>query len=402
MATSPNSTGDGDGPRLPPELVNAILALAINSASFDELVSLRCTSRRAHALTSARLYRHVAVVATAAAVQGPQLPVPPAIMITWPPGSDGIATPGYFNTPPAVGLRLEIRSPSGRRIPGLDWAGVAADRALCAQRLAACAVLDMVQHAAATDEAELAECAELAAAVAHATTYRRNAIGHDFNFSPPERVTTLPNNWSWREDEADEYIVTTRACDYLLDMPTLSYDMLCYEKLPPSVRTAVLIVNMWGHCSVPIAARLGECAGLQEAVFIPYAGLGVLHYLVLAVARAHQLRRATFVSAELLDDTWFGEELGMPAHGAARRRALHEVIVAEVLRDYARQRAPLPNDDLDDDTPLDPQPDAPPEIAVLSLQEFARDTPAELYELCTAPCAVSTKRVSGYLYKGGW
>lgn len=431
MATTSSSDvdGDSDRPQLPPELIDAILALAVHSASFDELVSLRCTSRRLHTLTSARLYRHVAVVASAAAVQGPQLPTPPVIMTTHPSGQ-GICGPAHYNTPPAVGLRLDVLSPSGRRIPGLDFAGLAAARAVCLTRLMAhCTTVDVVQHAAARKEDEFALLAELADALAHVTTYRRNAIGHDHGITPPDGVTTwvrastLPNNWAWPEYEVDEYIRTTRACDYLLDMSNCSYDMLCYEKLSPSVHTAVCIVDMRHHVSVPTAARLGECAGLQEVVFIvrdqtasadrtrsaddpmePYAGLGVLHYLVLAVARAHQVHKATFVGAEMLDDSWFGDELGLPpVEGGARGLALRELIVAEVWRDYAHQRAPLTRDDLDDDSALDDPPDAPPEIAVLSFQEFATHaTTAELYELCTAPCALSSKCVSGYLYKGDW
>ncbi|KAL1413802.1 hypothetical protein Q8F55_001586 [Vanrija albida] len=434
-----------EGPRLPLELQDIIISLALDgcdpSARFDLAVSLRSVSKAANALASAQLYAHVAVVASQAPVFGPQ----PKLV---PPANTGRRV-YYAVVPGTYGLRLEVLAPSGRRIPGLDWNGGAVARQLCVERLS--------KHCTAVDEVKLtswdlanspSERAELFKAIGNATTYRRHSDGPSLSIKPTAKMTTfvgfvdIPNEYVWDGNGIAEGMEHRSKHRYLNEIRA-SCDVLCFEPLPATIRTAVFNINMREDDTVPTAGWLFACKGLTEVVFViretvpvdlddPLAvlirggryqhWLGLLHYLVIAVAKAHHVRKVTFVGLEKLDNEWFGEdidEIPTPVAQGARFELIESAIVDEIKDDYERQRNPSVTDDDDEDggeggdgydedgdqdgdegddrdnddgeaENSDP-PEHPPEIAILSFEQFRRANPPAFYELCTEPCTFSTE-----------
>ncbi|WOO76416.1 uncharacterized protein LOC62_01G000037 [Vanrija pseudolonga] len=409
-------------PRLPQEIQDMILDLALRdpTAQFNLLASLRGVNRRLHAVASARLYAHVAIVATRVPVYGPPAPRPLP------------SSPRYneYTREPRQGLRLDVVSASGRRIPGLEWNGGIAARQRCVERLAAhCTVLDGANQTYMTIAASAppAEQDDRRAAFAGVTTYRNHSLHPLGVNTPSEGIATcvafanVPNSTAELGREVYRGLARQEGYGYLLVAGPVCN--VLGGALPPSVRTAVVNIAVKANDVTPYAVHLDECAGLREIVFIlrKAAGrhsvgvgrdaghgfersrLGVAQCLVLALAKARQLRRVTFVGLEAFGTGWLSDESEDEDSGSEdaaqapqaqsedapdapllsdteakelwrrRRRVLAQAITEEIARDQAHADA---------DAEL-------PDVAVLSLDEFRRANTDEFYELCTSPCIYS-------------
>lgn len=401
-------------PRLPLEIQDMIIdhALRDPTTRFDLLVSLRALNRTFNAFAIPKLYAHIAFVASHAPLFGPNPYAPP------PPKTSR----HHYQPVHKVGLWLEVLSPAGRRVPGLDWNGGAAARQCCVERLAGhCITLDEVKLTSWDPANSPAEREALLQAIQGVTTYRRHSDGPSLSIKPGPGVSTfvgfvdIPNEYVWEGNDIVEGMGYYEKYRYLFDI-SASCDVLCFEKLPSHITTAVFNINMKKCDTVPTAGWLSACEGLEEVVFVvndglqadgdlelqcrdDEVGLGLLHFLVVAVAKAHRLRKVTFVGLDRLDNYWFGADLKLPweapSHWAARRDLLHAAIVDGVKRDYRSQRSPSVGTASDDGITSDAHgvetPDHPPEVAVLSLAEFEDSNTAEFFELCTTPCTFSTQ-----------
>lgn len=426
-------------PPLPPELQDMVIDLALRdeSARPKLLATLRAVSPRLHAFASLKLYAHVALVATHVPVYGPfaRRPMP--------------SSPRYreYQRAAREGLKLNVVAPSGRRIPGIEWNGGDGARRLCVERLAAhCTALDGENNTYMTTSAsaELAELADLNAAFAGVKTYRQHSL-HPFNMNVPDvgfttavALVNVPN--STTDDGLDAYrrLGRQEGYEYLRDAGSVC--SILAGGLPSSVGTAVFYIEIMQFGTSPYVVHLDECAGLKEVVFILLksvnmqvlggggptpggdawygVGLGVIKCLVLAVAKARQVTKVTFVGLDELGSRWIsaGGSANAPEaqsddngstrdpfsiggqavftvqtrdeqrlsderkreraakvqeHWHRRRVKIANAIMVEILRDYGDAE------------------DQPPQVEVLSLAEFKRDKGSQFYNLCTAQCIYS-------------
>ncbi|WOO76414.1 uncharacterized protein LOC62_01G000035 [Vanrija pseudolonga] len=367
-------------PALPAEVVNLIVSFALAQGYRPDspLPALRQTSRAYHRLVNASLYSHVEIAQSLAPLTAGTVEV------------DVISPAGVELSPKRrrrlIGGRYTVlRGPGGARLPGLDWNGGDGAREACIQR--------MVQYTRAIDYVHTDTLKTLTKhffplehALPSLTTYRRKGRTPSGSMNNPllGTVVTFLDCPSEPVYEGDDYAMMGEdsAADtaYLHNLEA-GCDVLYADSLAPSVHTAVFNITFKTECVPPTAMWLGKCRGLAKVVFIldtfdcvsehvwDYP-LGVLAYLVTAVAKARTAMEVVFVLNDLGNE-WLGK-IELPVGAEERREALRAAIVAEIAAERAE----------DDTTPMS-------SVTVCSPESFRATQTPEFYDLCTLPCSSS-------------
>ncbi|KAL1413804.1 hypothetical protein Q8F55_001588 [Vanrija albida] len=377
-STTPTPT---PAPRpLPAEVVNLIVSFALAQGYHpgSPIPALRATARAYHRLVNSTLYAHVEIAQSLAPLTAGTVEV------------DVVAPAGAELSPKRrrrlIGGRYTVLSgPGGARLPGLDWNGGDSAREACIQR--------MVQYTSAVDYVHTDSLKTLTKhffplehALPALSVYRRRGRtpGGSMNNPLIGTVVTFVDVPSEPVYEGDDYAAMGEDADedtgYLHDLET-GCDVLYADSLGPGVHTAVFNIKFTTECVPPTAMWLGRCAGLNKAIFILDTfdtepghawdrPLGVLAYLVLAIARAQRTMDVEFVINALRDE-WLGA-LQLPLDGDARREGLRAAIAAEIAAEWGGD-APLPS------------------VTVRTRAQFREAQTPEFYSLCTRPCSSSLR-----------
>lgn len=368
-------------PPLPAEVVNLIVSFALAQGYHPgcPLPALRQTSRAYHRLVNSTLYSHVEIAQSLAPLTAGTVEV------------DVLSPAGGVELSPKRRRRLiggrytVLRGPGGSRLPGLDWNGGDGAREACIQR--------MTQYTRAIDYVHTDKLKTLTKhffplehALPSLATYRRNGRTPSGSMNNPllGTVVTLLDLPTEPVYDGDEYAMMGEdsAADttYLHNLEA-GCDVLLADSLAPSVHTAVFNLTFKTECVPPTAMWLGKCRGLAKVVFILDTfecvsehvwdhPLGVLAYLVTAVAKAPTAMEVVFVLNDLGDE-WLGK-IELPARAEERREALRAAIAAEIAAE--REEG--------DTTPAS-------SVTVHSSASFRASQTPEFYDLCTLPCSSS-------------